>query len=187
MQLPKIRLGVRIWMDRAKVKNTRCFVYSRGYEPCLLRYRLFLFFLLLLLLGLRLFRVTTTLKGGDTSGGSGDVLAVDILLGVILKSMVAITTVTLAKSLGLLVLIDIGLVDPLKSCLIIRLSLIRTGLIVLALVRGLLRGGCSTRWGALAGVLLVPLVLVAVLVGLSILVLPVVLRRLLPSCPILNR
>ena len=38
----------------------------------------------------------------------------------------------------------------------------------------------------MAGVLLVPLVLVAVLVGLFILVLPIVLRLLLPSCPTLD-
>ena len=109
------------------------------------------------------------------------------MFGVTLKSVVAVATATLARSLGLFILIDIGLVDPLESCLTVRLSLVGTGLIVLALAGGLFRRRCSTRWGALAGVLLVPLVLVTVLVGLSILVLPVVLRRLLPSCPVLDR
>ena len=45
----------------------------------------------------------------------------------------------------------------------------------------LLRRGRSTRRGALAGVLLVPLILITVLVGLFILILPIVLLVLLPS------
>ena len=164
-------------MDRAEVKDTRRFIYSCSYEPCLLRHRLFLFFLLLFLLGLRLFRVTTTLKGRNTSGGGGEVLAIGVAFGIILKSMVIIATVTPIYALNLLVLVDIGLVEALESCLIVRLPVIlpRSVFLVLALTGGVLRRRCSTYRGALAGVLLVPLILITVFVGLSVLILPIVL------------
>ena len=81
-------------MDRAEVEDTGCLIYSRGYEPYLLRHRLFLLFLLLFLLGLKLLRVATTLKGRDTSGGGGEVLAIGVAFGIILESMVTIATAT---------------------------------------------------------------------------------------------
>ena len=82
-------------MDRAEVKDIRRFIYSRSYKPCLFRHRLFLLFFLLFLLGLKLPRVATILKGKDTSGGGGEVLAIGIAFGIILENVVTIATVTL--------------------------------------------------------------------------------------------
>ena len=39
----------------------------------------------------------------------------------------------------------------------------------------------------MAGILLIPLVFITVLIGLFILILPIILRQLLSSCPVLNR